>query len=322
MRKIGILTSGGDAPGMNAAIRAVVRTADYRSLEVCGIRRGYEGLIEGEMIPLNSRAVGNIVHMGGTILETVRCPEFKNKDVRAKAVQNAKEMGLEALVVIGGDGTLRGATALSNESDLPVVGITSSIDNDVYGTDYTIGFDTAVNTALESIDRIRDTARSHERIFFVEVMGRTRGFIALQSGIAAGAEAIIIPELPEDLDGLCADLKHVFEIGKRSAIIIVAEAGEAGSTFRIAKQVKEKYGWDSRVCVLGHVQRGGSPSARDRVLASRLGAAAVDALVEGRYGVAIGEVKGDITYTPLEDTWSKRKELDANMIRLMKVLAR
>ncbi len=322
MRRIGVLTSGGDAPGMNAAIRAVVRTADYREIEVCGVHRGYQGLIDGDMAPLGSRAVGNIIHLGGTILETARCPEFKKKEARAAAIENARKMELEGLVVIGGDGTLRGATALASESDLPVVGVTSSIDNDVYGTDYSIGFDTAVNTALESIDKIRDTARSHERLFFVEVMGRTRGFIALESGIAAGAEAILIPELPEDIDGICSDLNHVFKVGKRSAIIIVAEAGEAGSTFRIARQVKEKCGLDSRVCVLGHVQRGGSPSARDRVLASRLGAAAVDALAEGRGGIAVGEIKGDITYTPLEDTWSKRKDLDADMLRLMKILAR
>lgn len=322
MRRIAVLTSGGDAPGMNAAIRAVVRSAAYRGIEVCGIQRGYQGLIGGETVPLPPRSVGNIIYLGGTILETARCEEFKKKDVRAQAIETAKKGGIQALVVIGGDGTLRGATALSEEGDLPVIGVTSSIDNDVYGTDYTIGFDTAVNTALESIDRIRDTARSHERLFFVEVMGRTRGFIALESGIAAGAEAIMIPEVPEDIDGLCADLNKSFGGGKKSAIIIVAEGGEAGSTFRIARQVKEKCGLDSRVCVLGHVQRGGSPTARDRVLASRLGAAAIDALVEGRHGVAVGEVRGEITYTPLRDTWSKRKELDGEMIRLMKILAR
>ncbi|MBI4332078.1 MAG: 6-phosphofructokinase [Chloroflexi bacterium] len=322
MRRIGVLTSGGDAPGMNAAIRAVVRNAVYRNLEVCGIQRGYQGLINGDMMPLGNRSVGNIVHLGGTILETTRCPDFKIKEIRAKAIEATRKAGIEAMVVIGGDGTLRGATVLAQESGLPVVGVTSTIDNDVYGTDYTIGFDTAINTAVEYIDKIRDTARSHDRLFFVEVMGRTRGFIALQSGIAAGAEAIMIPEVPENIDALCADLERTFKGGKRSAIIIVAEAGEPGSTFRIARAVKEKGGLDSRVCVLGHVQRGGSPTARDRILASRLGAAAVDALVEGRWNVSVGEVKGDIAYTPLEDTWSRRKELDGDLIRLMKILAR
>lgn len=321
MRRIGLLTSGGDAPGMNAAIRAIVRTATHRGLEVMGIRRGYDGLMRGDMMPLGTRSVGNIIHLGGTILETARCPEFKTREGRAKAIQAIRNAGLDALTIVGGDGTLTGARLLAEEGGIPVVGVPSTIDNDVFGTDYTIGFDTAVNTALGAIDKIRDTARSHERLFFVEVMGRTRGFIALLSGIAAGAEDIIIPEVPEDIDGLCRSLGQTFETGKRSAIIIVAEAGEPGSTFRMAREVKEKSGIDSRVCVLGHVQRGGSPTARDRVLASRLGAAAVGALLMGKTRHIVGEVSGGIVQTPLEDIVGKRKELDNDLINLMKVLA-
>lgn len=321
MRRIGLLTSGGDAPGMNAAIRAVVRTATHAGLEVMGVRRGYEGLIRGDVLPLGTRGVGNIIHLGGTILETARCPEFKTSEGRAKAIRTVRDARLDAIIIIGGDGTLSGARLLAEEGGIPVLGVPSTIDNDVFGTDYTIGFDTAVNTALGAIDKIRDTARSNERLFFIEVMGRTRGFIALLSGIAAGAEDIIIPEIPEDIGALCRGVEMTFETGKRSAIIIVAEAGEPGSTFRMAREVKEKCGLDSRVCVLGHVQRGGSPTARDRVLASQLGAAAVGALLTGKNRHIVGEVCGEIVQVTLEDIVGKRKELDNDLINLMKVLA-
>jgi 6-phosphofructokinase 1 len=233
-----------------------------------------------------------------------------------------KRMEIEAIVIIGGDGTLQGANCLAKESNLAVIGVPSTIDNDVYGTDFTIGFDTAVNTAVEAIDRIRDTARSHERLFFVEVMGRTRGFIALESGIAAGAEDIIVPEIPEDINSLCESLQRKFSTGKKSAIVTVAEAGEPGSTFRIAREVKKRLGVEPRVCVLGHIQRGGSPTVRDRILASKFGSVAVEALVAGEKGQMVGEVRGQIVKTPLSEIQGMRKELNIDLINLMKVLAR
>jgi 6-phosphofructokinase 1 len=320
MKRIGILTSGGDAPGMNACIRAVVRTALSSGLEIFGIRRGYCGLIAGDMAPMNRRAVSNIIHQGGTILETARAPEFKTDDGRAKAIQALKQEGIDGLILIGGDGTFRGGTLLSEESNIDIVGVPGTIDNDIYGTDYTIGFDTAINTALEAIDRIRDTARSHERLFFVEVMGHHTGFIALESGIAGGAEELFIPEVPLGVDELCSRLEKSFEQGKKSAIVVVAEADQPGDSFRIAKEVKDKAGFNSRVCVLGHIQRGGSPTARDRILASRLGVAAVQALVAGKTGCMVGEVNGEIAYTALQDTWQKHKLLNKGLQELATLL--
>jgi 6-phosphofructokinase 1 len=320
MKRIGILTSGGDAPGMNACIRAVVRVALCQGLEVWGIRRGYAGLIRGEMEPMDRRGIANIIHQGGTILETARCPEFMTKEGRARAMQALQEARIDGLVLIGGNGTFMGGTLLKEETGVDIVGVPGTIDNDVYGTDYTIGFDTAVNTALEAIDRIRDTALSHERLFFVEVMGRHTGFIALESGIAGGAEELIIPEVPRSINVLCQHLDASFRQGKRSAIVVVAEAEQPGDAFRIAKEVKDKIGLESKVCILGHIQRGGSPTACDRVLASRLGAAAVVALVSGKGGHMVGELKGKIAYTPLKDTWEKEKTLDRDLMELAELL--
>lgn len=322
MKKIGILTSGGDAPGMNACIRAAVRAALDNGLEIFGIRRGYAGLIHGEMQLLDRRAVTNIIHQGGTILGTTRCAEFVTSEGRAMAIKAIRQVGIGGLILIGGDGTFRGGTLLAEESGVSVVGVPGTIDNDVYGTDYTIGFDTAVNCALEAIDRIRDTALSHERLFFVEVMGRHTGFIALESGIAGGAEELLIPEAPISVDELCLHLEESFKRGKRSAIVVVAETGQPGDSFRIAREVKDKAGFDSRVCILGHIQRGGSPTARDRVLASRLGAAAVKALVDGKGGYMVGEINREIAYTPLKDTWEKKKQLHAGLEELAKFLSK
>ena len=321
MKKVGILTSGGDAPGMNACIRAAVRAALASNLEIFGIKWGYAGLIRGETIPLDRRAVANIIHQGGTILGTARSEEFKTNEGRAKAIKVLEGVGIDGLILIGGDGTFRGGTLLSQECGVSIVGIPGTIDNDCYGTDYTIGFDTAINTALEAIDRIRDTATAHDRLFFVEVMGRHTGFIALESGIAGGAEELLIPEVPISVDELCLRLERNFKAGKRSAIVVVAETEQPGDSFRLAQEIKDKAGFDSRVCILGHIQRGGSPTARDRVLASKLGAVAVQALSNGKTGCMIGEVNREIVYTPLKDTWEKKKQLHPGLTNLLKILA-
>jgi 6-phosphofructokinase 1 len=321
MKKIAVLTSGGDAPGMNACIRAVVRCGVSCNLEVIGIRRGYCGMMEEDFVKLGNRSVANIIHRGGTILETARCEEMKTREGPRKAIETLRREGIEGLITIGGDGTLRGATALAEAGNIRIISVPSTIDNDVYGTDYTIGFDTAINTALDAIDKIRDTAGSLQRPFFVEVMGRSRGFIALEVGIAGGAEDILIPEVETKIEQLSLDIKHSFERGKKSSIVIIAEGDDAGGAFSIAQQVWERLKLEYRVCVLGHVQRGGSPTARDRVLASKLGAAAVDALVRGMSGRMVGELKGEITFTPLRETWERRKELDSDLLRLVKVLA-
>ncbi len=321
MKKIGVLTSGGDAPGMNACVRAVVRCGVSRKLEVVGIRRGYCGTLEADFVKLNSRSVANIIYRGGTFLETARCEEMKTKEGVRKANENLRRDGIEGLITIGGDGTLRGATALAEAGGVKVISVPSTIDNDVYGTDYTLGFDTAINTALDAIDKIRDTAGSLQRLFFVEVMGRSRGFIALEVGIAGGAEDILIPESETKIEQLCLDIRRSLKKGKKSSIVVVAEGDDAGGAFPIAQQVWERLKLDYRICVLGHVQRGGSPTARDRVLASKLGAAAVDALAKGMSGYMVGELKGEIAFTPLRETWEKRKELDRNLLRLIRVLA-
>jgi 6-phosphofructokinase 1 len=321
MKKIGVLTSGGDAPGMNACIRAVVRCGVGHELEVVGIRRGYCGILEEDFVKLGNRSVSNIIHRGGTILETARCEEMKTKEGIRKANEVLQREGIEGLITVGGDGTFRGATALAKAGKLKVIGIPGTIDNDVFGTDYTIGFDTAINTALDAIDKIRDTAGSLQRPFFIEVMGRCRGFIALEVGIAGGAEEILIPEVQTNVEQLSIDIEHSFKRGKKSSIVIVAEGDDAGGAFSIARQVWERLKLEYRICVLGHVQRGGSPTARDRVLASKLGAAAVDALLKGMSGYMVGEMKGEIAFTPLRETWEKRKELDSDLLRLVKVLA-
>jgi len=321
MKKIGILTSGGDAPGMNACIRAAVRAALANNLEIYGIMWGYAGLIRGDIMPLDRRSVANIIHQGGTILGTARSEEFRTKDGRAEAIHMLQDKGIEGLILIGGDGTFRGGTLLSQECGISVVGIPGTIDNDCYGTDYTIGFDTAINTALEAIDRIRDTATAHDRLFFVEVMGRHTGFIALESGIAGGAEELLIPEVPISVEEICHRLEENFKRGKRSSILVIAEADQPGESFRIAKEVKDRTGFDSRVCILGHIQRGGSPTAHDRVLASRLGVAAVQALLDGKGGYMVGEINREIAYTPLKDTWEKRKTLHAGLTDLLDILS-
>ena len=321
MKKIGVLTSGGDAPGMNACIRAVVRCAARYKLEVIGIQRGYCGLLERDFVRLTPRSVANTIQRGGTFLETGRCEEMKTEDGVNKAVQVLRKEGIEGLILIGGDGTFRAGLALAKAGDIKVIGIPGTIDNDVYGTDYAIGFDTAVNTALEAIDKIRDTAGSLQRLFFVEVMGRNRGFIALDVGIAGGAEDILIPETETKIEQLCSNIRRNFKKGKKSSIVVVAEGDEAGGVFQVAQQVWERLRLDYRVCVLGHIQRGGSPTARDRILASKLGAAAVDALAEDKSGFMVGELKGEIALTPLEETCTKRKTMDSSLLQLMRILA-
>ena len=321
MKKIAVLTSGGDAPGMNACIRAVVRTALYKNLRVIGIRRGYTGLLSGDFMKMTTGSVANIIQRGGTILGTSRCEEFRTSEGRARAFEMIQKEGIEGLIVIGGDGTFRGAYELSRQGDVPIVGVPGTIDNDVYGTDETIGFDTAINTALEAIDKIRDTAASHERVFFVEVMGRSSGFIAAQVGLGGGAEFVVVPETRTDLNELCERLLKSIRRGKKACIVIVAEGKESGGAFQIAQQVNACIGTEYRVCVLGHIQRGGSPTARDRVLASKLGSAAVNALLAGHRNVMVGEVKGEIVLTPLEETWTKVKPVDRSLLELVDILA-
>jgi 6-phosphofructokinase 1 len=321
MKRIGVLTSGGDAPGMNACIRAVVRCGVSRKFEVVGIRRGYCGVLEEDFAKLGSRSVSNIVQRGGTVLETARCEEMKTEEGIKKANEVLHREGIEGLITIGGDGTFRGAVALAEAGNVKVIGVPGTIDNDVYGTDDAIGFDTATNTALDAIDKIRDTAGSLHRLFFVEVMGKSRGFIALEVGIAGGAEDILIPEVDTEVEQLSLSIRRSVKKGKRSSIVIVAEGDDAGGAFSIAQQVWERLKLEYRVCVLGHVQRGGSPTARDRVLASKLGAAAVNALAKNMTGYMVGELKGEIAFTPLRDTWQKKKKLDRYLLRMVKVLA-
>ena len=306
---------------MNACIRAVVRMAWQRGVATTGIRRGYAGLLDGEMEPLLSRGVANIIQRGGTILETSRSEELKTPEGRRCAAEQLRAAEIEALVAIGGDGTFRGLAALQEETGMVCIGVPGTIDNDVFGTDYTIGFDTAVNTALEAIDRIRDTAASHERLFFVEVMGRSSGFIAAEVGIAGGAEDVLVPELPTSLEALCQVLQESRDRGKKSSIVIVAEGDEAGGALGIASQVKARLGMESRICILGHIQRGGAPTARDRVLASMLGAGAVEGLLHGHAGTMVGQVRGELSYTPLRETWKRAKPLDARLLDLARVLA-
>ncbi|TPW09593.1 MAG: 6-phosphofructokinase, partial [bacterium] len=288
MNQIGVLTSGGDSPGMNAAIRAAVRSASAREIGVIGIHDGFSGLLNGSMSPLTARSVSNIIQRGGTILGTSRCDEFLLPEGRALAARRLAEAGIEGLIVIGGDGSFHGANCLYEECRVPVVGVPGTIDNDIAGTDFTIGYDTAVNTALDAIDKIRDTAASHSRIFFVEVMGRSSGFIALATAIAGGAEEVILPEEQCDVTSICDRLLTGFGAGKSSSIVVVAEGDELGGAAEIARRVREILPVEAKVTILGHIQRGGSPTARDRVLASRLGSAAVLTLLGGRGGVMVG----------------------------------
>ena len=320
IKKVGVLTSGGDAPGMNAAIRAVVRAAIYHNLEVVGIRKGYKGMIEGDFIPLVSKDVSNIIQRGGTILGTARSEEFRTEEGRRKAYGNLIGAGINACIVIGGDGSFQGAGKFSGEFDIPFVGIPGTIDNDLYGTDYTIGYDTALNTVVEAVDRIRDTASAHDRMFFVEVMGRGAGFIALHSGIACGAEAILIPEVDGQEEALNQYLGA--ESNKSSNIILVAEGNNVGGAEQIANQIMVKYPqYDVRVNILGHMQRGGSPSAFDRFLASRLGVAAVDALIDNQRSIMVGFVNHDIVHVPFNKTINTSKNLNKILLDVADILA-
>lgn len=323
LRTIGVFTSGGDAPGMNACVRAVVRAAHAHDLEVLGIRRGYEGMIEGDIVELDGKSVSNIVQKGGTILKSARSKAFRTPEGRATAAQQLRRAGIDGLIAIGGDGTLRGATLFYEEHGVPLVGCPGTIDNDLFGTDETIGYDTALNTAIENIDRIRDTADAHDRLFLVEVMGRDAGFIALNCGIGGGAELVLIPELLTDLDDVKRKILSQMSSQTRSSIVVVAEGDELGGANRIAEALRKDPAFDPidlRVCILGHTQRGGSPTVRDRVLASRLGAAAVDALVEGHANVMVGIVNGSIVLTPSRTVWSRRKSIDYDLLKLTEIL--
>ncbi len=322
IKTIGVMTSGGDSPGMNAAIRAVVRASIANGVQVYGIRRGYEGMIDGDIIPMVSNSVSNIIQRGGTILKSARSERFRTVEGRTLAYEQLKKHNIDAVVAIGGDGTFSGALQFNKEHDIPFVGIPGTIDCDLYGTDYTLGFDTAVNTAVDAIDRIRDTADSHDRLFFVEVMGRDAGFIALYSGIAGGAEATLIPESKTDINALMEMLGKGWERKKSSMIVVVAEGDEIGGAYQMAEQVKEKFNYyDIRVSVLGHIQRGGSPSCADRVLGSRMGVAAVEALLAGRVQIMIGIVNNHIHYTSLEKAVKHNQDIDMNLLRLGEILS-
>jgi 6-phosphofructokinase 1 len=321
MKKIGVYTSGGDAPGMNAAVRAVVRSALSKQIEVVGILHGYVGMIENKMLPLQMRDMANIIQRGGTILKTGRSVEFLKPEYRAAAAQNLRQNGVEGLICIGGDGSFRGAQALWGEHQIPVVGIAGTIDNDVFGTDDTIGFDTAVNTALQAIDKIRDTADSHDRIFIVEVMGRNSGWIASHVGLAGGAEEILTAENVVGVDKIVENLKSSRARGKTSSIIITAEGQKPGRAYDLAEAIRKKSGLDAKVCILGHQQRGGSPTAHDRILASRLAHAAVESLLAGRNNSMIGVQADKLVEIPLELVTSQQKAGDKSLINLARALS-
>ena len=320
--RIGVLTSGGDSPGMNAAVRAVVRTGIYHGLDVFGIMRGYQGLMEDDIYKMEGRSVANIIQRGGTILKTARCKEFYTPEGRKKAYDILKQRGIEGLVVIGGDGSFRGAVAFSQEYDIPVIGIAGTIDKDIYGTDFTIGFDTAVNTAVDAIDKIRDTADAHDRLFIVEVMGRDAGYIALHSGIATGAENILVPERKTDLKEIINSLQEKERRKKLVNIIVVAEGDEHGGAVNVASKIKEHMpNVEARVCILGHIQRGGAPSCLDRLIASRMGYHAVECLMEGRYNVFVGILNNKMNYVPLENVGKKKGTISEEWMKIVKILA-
>lgn len=322
IKRIGVLTSGGDAPGMNAAVRAVVRACIYYDIEIFGIYKGYDGLINGSIEQLFVRSVSNILSRGGTFLLSARSEEFRSKEGRQKAYENFKKFDLDALVVIGGDGSFTGADIFSQEFDVPVIGIPGTIDNDLAGTDYTIGFDTACNTAREAIDKIRDTASSHERLFFVEVMGRDAGFIAVNSAIGGGAVAMVVPEHNWTVEALIKRLRKGAANKKASNVVIIAEGCHLGSAYEVAQEVKQELDYfDIRVTVLGHLQRGGSPTTMDRVLASRLGVAAVEGLTEGQSKVMVGMINNEIVYTPIGQAVKTEKRLGDEEFRIAKILS-
>ncbi|MBP3671509.1 MAG: 6-phosphofructokinase [Bacteroidaceae bacterium] len=319
---IGILTSGGDAPGMNAAIRAVTRSAIYNGIEVKGIYHGYRGLISGEIKSFKTENVSNIIQQGGTILKTARCKEFETPEGRAGAYETLKREGIDALVVIGGDGSLTGARVFAQEFDYPIIGLPGTIDNDLYGTDLTIGYDTALNTIMEAVDKIRDTASSHERLFFIEVMGRDAGFLALNGAIATGCEAAIIPEIYTEIDQLKELVENGFRKSKNSSIVLVAESPTTGGAMHLAERVKNEYPqYDVRVTILGHIQRGGSPSAQDRILASRLGAAAIDALLDGQRNVMVGVRNDEVVYVPFSKAIKFDKPINRELLNTLRKLS-
>lgn len=319
--KIGVLTSGGDAPGMNAAIRAVVRTALYHDVEVYGILRGYSGMVENDMVKMDSKSVSKIIQLGGTILKTARCKEFYEPEGRAKAYNNLKKHGIDGLVVIGGDGSFKGAQQFSNEFDIPCIGLPGTIDKDIAGTDFTIGFDTAVNTAVEAIDKIRDTMEAHNRLFVVEVMGRDAGYIALHSGMATGAENILIPERKANLPELIQSLTQAEKNKKYVNLIVVTEGDEYGGADGISNYLKLSLpGADIRTAILGHIQRGGSPSANDRIIASRMGYHAVQCLLEGRYNVMVGIVNDEMRYTPLDKAVKAKQSINDEWLQIVEAL--
>ena len=321
VKRIGVLTSGGDAPGMNAAVRSVVRAAVYRGIEVVGIRRGWNGLINGDIVRLDERSVAHIIDRGGTILYTARSEEFRTEEGQKKAVSTCKLLGLDGIVAIGGDGTFRGALALSKYG-ISVVGLPGTIDNDLYGTDTTIGYDTALNTIMEAVDKLRDTASSHERLFFVEVMGHTAGYLALNGAIATGSEAAIIPEMDTEVDQLAELISQGFRKSKNSAIVIVAENPRTGGAMGLAERVKKEFPqYDARVTILGHIQRGGSPSAQDRILASRMGAMAIQAIMEGQRNVMIGIQNNELVYVPFSRAVRHNKSINRDYVNLVKILS-
>lgn len=322
IKKIGVLTSGGDSPGMNAAIRAVVRSSIYENKEVFGICRGYRGLVNGEIDQMYSHSVSNIIQRGGTILKSARSMEFMEYEGRQKAHENLIKHGIDALIVIGGDGTFTGANIFMDEFDYPIIGLPGTIDNDLYGTDFTIGYDTAINTVMEAVDKIRDTADSHERLFIIEVMGRDAGFIALRSGIATGAEKILIPESTTYIENLFRLLQQDRKKNKTSGIIIVAEGDDSGGAIEVAKKINEKFeDFETRISILGHIQRGGSPTAMDRFRASIMGYAAVQAILEGQRGIMVGIIDKDIAYTPFEKSIKHHQSINPVLLEISRILS-
>ena len=321
LKRIGVFTSGGDAPGMNAAIRATVRTAIHHGLEVRGIVGGYPGMVTNDYMPLNLSSMANIIQRGGTVLKTGRLPEFHQAEVRAAAIQNIRDEGIDALVCIGGDGSFTGAHLLWKEHKFPIIGIPGTIDNDIAETDLTIGFDTAVNIALDAIDRIRDTAASHDRLFIVEVMGRDSGFIAVSVGVAGGAEEIFIPENPAPVDQAIDRIKKGMARGKKSSILVAAEGHKPGRAYDLADAIRKKAGFDAKVCILGHIQRGGSPTSADRILASRMGLGAIEALQRGECDAMIGINKNEIVTVPFDKEKKKKKRVSGELVNLVRTLS-
>lgn len=318
MERIGVFTSGGDSPGMNACTRAVVRYGLARGLRVFGIRSGYQGMIQGDVEELTGSSVSNIIGRGGTILGTARSREFHTAEGRREAFRTIERHGIQGIVACGGNGTFQGATEFIEEFGIPVIGTPGTIDNDLYGTDFTIGYDTAINTAVEAIDKIRDTAESHKRTFFIEVMGRHAGFIALDVGIASGAEFVALPEIKTNFEDLCSYMEQQTEKGRH--IFVIAEGDDYGGAQKFADDFRERFAFDTRVTILGHIQRGGAPTARDRILATRLGTAAVQALLDGESGKMAGEIKGEVVLTPLRETWEKRASINPALVELVELL--